>query len=372
MPEILYRLFFNDESASREQLDRVEEITVEQRVDTAWEARLKIPVCLDERGNWQGDDEDFMSSYSAVRVEIKVAEQSFQALIDGPVVGYDTQRSSEPGQSFITLIVHDDSAFLNQEEQLSRFDNMADHEVAEQLFNEVDRIASTDVETTPAHAGGLPPTVVQRGTSMQILRSLARRQGMHAYVLPGENPGESVGCFKRLPVTAGDIPALVVLGKERNVSGFSLTQDAQSPAQVQASALRVTDKDVVTSTSSFRDLDLLGPQQAHQDDQSTATLVAPPRHGTSVDLDRHVTGQSERASYAYSATGSIIGGCYQGVLLPYNLVSVQGVNPQSSGNYLIYEVSHQLTRSTYNQTFVLKRNARSEAGGSSVSSGSIF
>lgn len=372
MPEIFYRLFFNDEAASQEQLDRMDEITVEQRVDTAWEARLKIPVCLDESGNWQGDDEDFMDSYSAVRIEMKVADQPYQALIDGPVVGYDTQRSAEPGQSFITLIVHDDSAFLNQQEQLSRFDNMADHEVAEQLFSEVDRISTIDVETTPAHAGGLPPTIVQRGTAMQILRTLARRQGMHAYVLPGENPGQSLGCFKRLPTAAGDIPALVVLGSERNVSGFNLTHNAQSPAQVQASALRVTDKGVVTSTSSFRDLDLLGPQQAQQNDRSTSTLVAPPRFGTGVDLDRHVAGQSERASYAYSATGSIISDCYQGVLLPYNLVSVSGANAQSSGDYLIYQVRHQLTRSIYTQTFVLKRNARSEAGGASASSGSIF
>jgi hypothetical protein len=373
MPEVNYRLFFNDEAASRELLDRVDEITVEQRVDTAWEARLKIPVCLDEHGNWQGDDEDYMSSFSAVRVEIKVADQPYQALVDGPVVGYDTQRSAEPGQSFITLIVHDDSAHLNQEEQLSRFDNMADHEVAEQLFNDVDRIASNEVETTPAASGGLPPTIVQRGTGMQILRAMARRQGMHAYVLPGDSPGQSVGCFKRLPASAGDIPALVVLGSERNVTGFNLTHNAQSPAQVQASALRVTDKGVVTSTSSFRDLDLLGDQQAHQNDRSTATLVAPPHFGTGVDLDRHVAAQSERASYAYSATGSIIGECYRGVLLPYNLVSVRGANAQSSGDYLIHQVRHQLTRSSYSQTFTLKRNARSEAGaGSSFSSGSIF
>lgn len=372
MAEVLYRLFFNDEGASREQLDRVEEITVEQRIDVAWEARAKIPVSLDDDGNWQGDDEDFMDSYSSVRIEVKVGDEPFQALIDGPIVGYDTKRSSEPGQSYITLIVHDDSAFLNQVENLSRFDNMADHEVARDIFNEVDRVASLDVETTPAHAGGFTPTLTQRGTGMQILRMLARRQGMHAYVLPGDNPGQSIGCFKRLTTTAGDIPGLVVLGRERNVSDFNLTHNAQNPAQVNAAALRVTDKGVVTSTSSFRDLDLLGDQQAQRNERSTATLVAPPRFGTGVDLDRHVAGQSERASYAYSASGSIIGECYQGVLLPYNLVSVQGANQQSSGDYLIYQVRHHLTRSSYNQTFVLKRNARSEAGGSSLTSGRVF
>ncbi|MEJ2552372.1 MAG: hypothetical protein P8Y98_15265 [Anaerolineales bacterium] len=373
MPDVTYRLFFNDEAASQEQLNRVEEITVEQRIDAAWEARLQIPVCLDENGNWQGDDEDFMISYSAVRVEIKIADQTYQALIDGPVVGFDTQRSSEPGQSSITLIVHDDSAFLNQEEALSRFDNMADHEVAQQLFGGVARIGVIDVETTPDHTGGLPAVIVQRGTGMQILRTLARRQGMHAYVLPGEDPGQSVGCFKRLPAAAGDIPDLVILGAERNVSGFNLSNNAQSPAQVQASALRVTDKGVVTRTSSFRDLDLLGDQQAQQTDSSVATMIALPRFGTGVDLDRLVEGQSERASYAYSATGSIIGECYSGVLLPYNLVNVTGTSDEACGEYLIHQVRHQLTRSVYGQSFTLKRNARSSTGGgSSASAGSIY
>jgi hypothetical protein len=50
--EIRYRLFFNDEPASREELDRVERITVEQEIDMAWEAQLEVPICLDANGRW--------------------------------------------------------------------------------------------------------------------------------------------------------------------------------------------------------------------------------------------------------------------------------------------------------------------------------
>lgn len=72
MADIEYRIFFNNKPATREQLDRVEEIIVEQEVDMAWEARVKIPICVDDKGNWEGQDEDFLASFSRVRLEIKL------------------------------------------------------------------------------------------------------------------------------------------------------------------------------------------------------------------------------------------------------------------------------------------------------------
>jgi hypothetical protein len=43
-----FKVWYNGKSATREQLDAIEEIVVEQDVDVAWEARIKIPVCIAE------------------------------------------------------------------------------------------------------------------------------------------------------------------------------------------------------------------------------------------------------------------------------------------------------------------------------------
>ncbi len=64
MPETEYRLFFNNNAASQELLETISEVTVEQEVDMAWEARLQIAVTVDARGNWQGGDEDYMRPFS--------------------------------------------------------------------------------------------------------------------------------------------------------------------------------------------------------------------------------------------------------------------------------------------------------------------
>ena len=373
MPDIQYRVFFDNNPATREQLDSIEEITVEQEVDMAWEVRIAIPMCVDEKGNWKGEDEDFMRSFSRARVEIKIGDEPFVPLIDGPIVGFDSQASSEPGQSSITLLVHDDSVYLNREESVSRFENLLDHEIASQIFQQFEQIASTDIEDTPAPGSELPPIEIQRGTAIQLLRSLAQRQGMHAYVLPGESPGKSVGAFKSFPIETDGLPPLVLLGSERNIETFDVTNNAQSPSNVQASTLSVTDKVVTTRTSSFRDVELLGEEAGFDDESEAATQLLPPNQGQSVDLDRAVAAEAEKSSYAFEASGSVLGFCYPAVLQPYRVVTVRAGNTSSSGDYLISKVTHTLTRSTYSQSFTMKRNARSASiGGIADPAGSIF
>lgn len=359
MPAIEYRIFFNNNPATREQLDRVEEITVEQEVDMVWEARLQIPIQVDENGNWTGEDEDFMETFSQTRVEIRIGNDSFIPLIDGPIVGFDSPMSSEPGQSSITLNVRDDSIYLNREEVVARHENRLDHEIAEQLFRECAHIGSIDVEDTPSPGGSLSPVVVQRGTAMQLLRTLARRQGKHAYVLPSDNPGQSVGCFKAFPNETDGLPSLTLLGAERNIESFNPAHDGQRPSTARASTIRITDKTVITGTSRSTDIERLGDDDTFESESDMGTHILPPRHGESVDLDQTVASEAADSSYALEATGSVSGNCYHGVLSPYRVVSVRGANRRLSGNYLISRVTHTLTRSSYSQSFSLRRNSES-------------
>jgi hypothetical protein len=292
-------------------------------------------------------------------------------LIEGPIVAHDSNKSSEPGQSSITLVVQDDSAYLNREEKLSCFEDQLDHEIAEQLFD-VPQIPVLDIEPTEPRMDSLPTILVQRATAMQMLRQLARDQGMHAYVLPGDEPGQSIGCFKRFSTEPVGLPPLILLGKDRNIETFDLTGDAQSPSTFQAFFLSVTDKAVVDRASDHRTLELLGPEQAFDfAEEDTAIRIAPPGSGSTVDIGRRVAAEAERASYAFRATGSVLAGCYQAVLRPYAVVSVRAANDRLSGDYMIGGVTHTLARSQYSHSFRLMRNALSEGSSSSDLLGAI-
>ena len=375
MPATRYRLYFDDEPATREQLDEVEEIRVEQEIDMAWEARFEIPVCVDEKGNWKGENNVFMEPFSRIRAEIKVGDKPYMPLIDGPIVAHDGDKRPEPGQSSITLVVRDDSVYLNREEEFATFEGRPDHEIASQLFGGVPQIASTEIDQAAPRkgVGRQPPVVVQRATAMQMLRQLARDQGMHACVLPGDEPGRSIGCFKRFSTDPPRLPPLVLLGKDRNLETLNPINDAESPSRFQAFYLDVADKSIVNSMSNLGNLDLLGPEPP-LDFGDTAVQIAPPGTASPVDTERRAEAEAERASYAFRVTGSVLPGCYPAVLQPYRAVSVLGINDRLSGDYLIRKVTHTLTRSLYSQSFTLMRNARSGGAGGAFSDliGRIF
>jgi len=359
MPGIEYRMFFNNNPATREQLDSVEEFTVDQEVDMAWEARLKIPISVNEQGNWTGEDENFMRPFTRVRVEIKIGEEPFIPLFDGPVIGFDSQMNSEPGQSTLTLIAHDDSFYLNRVEQVVAFENRLDHEVAAQIFNDFSHlITSTDIDNTPSSGSALPPFVVQRGTAMDILRFIARRQGMHAYILPGENPGNSIGCFNPFSTVPNGLSPLILLGAQRNIDSLHVRYCACKPSDANASTLRITDKQVVSETSRISEAELMGDETGEDSSQAAIQLL-PPQQGESVDLRQAVFAKVAASSYAYEVTGSILGNTYTTALRPYKVITVRAGNTPISGDYLITKTTHTITRSGYSQSFSLKRNARS-------------
>lgn len=371
MRTVEYRLYVNGQAATRADLDKVETVIVEQAVDMAWEAQLEILQRTDDRGVWSGPSETLGRSFSRVRVEVKNGD-SWIALIDGPVVGYDDNMSSEPGRSALTLRVQDDSVYLNRKERYCLFEGKLDHEVAQALFATASQIARSVVDNTPAPPAGAPLAVTQRGTEMDLLRIIARRQGMHAYVLPGSEPGQSIGYLKRPPTEASGQPRLVLLGSSRNVDRFEVSQRSLRNARYTGAQLNIDDKTIVTRQSSWRDVSLLGSRDTVDDADSLATGLVPPGDAQQMDLDQAVSALQDRSSYSLRAAGSVRAGCYSGVLQPYQVVTVTGANQRLCTNYAVSRVVHRLGRSLYEQEFTLGGNATAETGTASGPSEAIF
>ena len=377
MAGIEYRMFLDNRPASRSELDRVEEITVEQEVDMAWEARIGILISVDEKGNWRREDEDFVRSFARARVEIRTGQSGFVPLIDGPVVEVDAEKHAEPGRSLATVVVQDDSQALNRVEDIVLFEELPDHEIAVRLYKEHPEIATTYVEEGKAPVSSVPAFVIQHGTPMQLLRSLAKRQGMHAYVLPGENPGQSTGCFRKFATQPDGLPELVLLGAARTLETFKVTRNRQKQADTRAASLRIKDKTVVSQESGLSDLDgeTMGDASVMEGMGSTlGTQILPPSQGESVDLGQAVKAKTSELSYALYATGEVRDFCYSGVLQPYRVVSVKAGGTTESGDYLITSVTHSLTRWRYGQSFSATRNALSDvsAGAAADLIGKVF
>ena len=358
-----YKLLFDGTPATKEQLERFETITVDQDADRPWQARLELSVCLDYQGNWVEDDEPFMQILHRIRVELRLGEGDFQPLIDGPIVGFDSDRRSAPGQSVVTVIVHDDSALLNRDASVVSYSaGLKDSEIASQIFGDYPEIiGSTEVEPTPAPPAAQQPEMRRRGTDMQLLRQLARRNNFACGVAPGAQPSSSIGIFHKRPVFGDEPPPLVLLGRDRNIETFDVKLNAHGQSNVVASTLSFSDKSTVTRSSQVRDLGIAGQAQL------------PPGSGETVDLQHRVDSEAERGSRAFEATGSVRQGCYSGILAPFHPVTTQLGTTNTSGKYMIEKVTHRLGRSEYTQDFTLVADQLSEsAAGSSLIPAGLF
>ena len=369
MPSSDFRLFFDTTAATQDQLDMVEDISVDQEIDTAWEARIKIALMTDDQGSWKRESESVFRAFTQVRVEVRMGDADFVPLIEGPVVRRESHLSAQPGESALTLIVHDASVMLNRSEEIMEFQQATDDEIATQIFGNFPEIASTDIDTVADAGSGLDSTIVKRGTAMQVLRRLARRNGMYAYVLPGDTPGSSIGCFKALADAPGSLPPLVLTGADRTIEELTVSNDAQRPATYSGSALLINDSSTTSGTASASDATLLGDvSSAEQSSSASATRLLPPQYGESVALDSAAQALAFDSALSIEARGVVREGVYGAALTPYNVVTVQASATEASGDYLIWKVVHAITRSSYTQTFKLRRNALSsvQSGASAV------
>lgn len=363
MADIVYRVYFGDQSATQEQMDRILSITVTQEIDKVWEAQMKIPLCLNEQGNWSDEDEAFFESFTRIRIEIKADGENWAPLIDGPVVGNNTNMQHEPGQSEITLLVHDDSVYLNRQTSDEEVGSLTDKQIVEYLFGfAADQIKATEVVELANRRENQRRERNIDGMAIRLIRTMARHYHKHAYVLPGEERGQSIGCLKDFPTEVDeDLPVMITIGEERNVNGFQAQHNAQQPATYVADSISLDDKGITSATSSFREAELMGSQEPYPDESQTGTRRLSQYADEDIDTQEAVQGQSNASLYAYEGNGSVKGSCYKGVLRPFKMVTIKAGRTQLSGNYVITKVVHQLGQDDYTQEFSVVRNATSDA-----------
>jgi phage protein D len=363
-----FRMFFGTRPATIEELARVEQIIVEQEMEMAWEARLKMSICLDDLGHWRNQPSEFAMPFSRIRIEVQVGEGAFMPLIDGPVAGFATEMSSNPGVSAVNILVRDDSVLLNREEGTETFENQTDSDLVTQMFSGATgtRIAPSQVTpTTQVHA-----TTVKRGTAMQFIRELARANGFLGYVLPGEEPGQSIGCFRERETGEPSLPPLILLGEGRNLIDAEFEDNSEGAETTRARTLRISDQQIVSAEQRHQDETLLGDLPAVSGDDAALREV-PPEEATREDPAAQVASQNRNAAYSVKMNARVVPGCYEGVLAPYRTVTVRAGDTPYSGVWLIRRVTHRVTPSIYTQELEARRNALSatESGALSAISG---
>lgn len=363
------RLYFDNTPADAERLALIEEIRVDQAIDMVTEAQITFPIGRDDAGEWSSVLEDTLAPFTRVRLEVAIGSGDFVPLIEGRIIAQRFEMGGGPNESRAVIVVHDESALMNREDKARLFEDMPPEDIAAQIFGEYGFDAVT--ESSRIGAPSLERVVMQRGTDFSLLRRLARSANMVVHVEPGSAPGQTVGRFRRLPTTSGDLPEMLLTGADRNVNRLVLELDALSPVAARADQIDPANLSTLSAEIAQAETRVLG-------DASTASFADPKivflDHPAAdlTELEATVQAAVDRGAWAYSAQGKVSAEIYPGVLLPYQVLSVAGAGSRLSGDYLISEVTHTFRDEGYDQSFTLRRNAHSDGGGGLGLPGGVF
>lgn len=356
-----YRMFLNNEPAESDRLDLFSTLRIDQAIGMVTEAELRLQIGTDDSGAWFNMEDDWLQPFERIRVEVKIGDGEWVALIDGPVVGQRFELSSVPNESYLTLLVHDDSTLMNREESVELFEDMSASDIATQLISTAG--LTPEVDSVAAAGATLERVVVQRGTPMQLLKELARRHGMFTYVKPGDSPGASIGVFESLDLIATGYTELLLLGAERNLNRFAVDYDATRPFVARSGSIDAASVSPLEAEATASSLAPLGDSPAHDLVDPGVAILA--RHREEInDQTAATTAVVDHSSWVYNAEAELAEN-YPDVLEPYEVVTVAGAGGYLSGDYLISRVTHVINDESYRQTVGLRRNARSS--GSSIS-----
>jgi hypothetical protein len=397
---IEYKLWIGGKIVEDKFYTMIETITVEQGIDLATEARVELEMCADDQGKWSGIAESYSKTWTRLRLEVRNQTSTWVPLIDGPIVAWHASMSGEPGQSTVTIVAHDDTAYLNICAKREVFEGDTDADVIEKMLDRFDSITDVEIDAIPDQPHDRPFKHIKLGTEMEMLRSIADPYDLHVSVVP-DDLNTSVAYVKRLPTknTSG-LPALVLMGPDRNVETFNARNEVNNARRYQGQQL---DIDAVSAGS------VLVSKFTEDDDQATAPASKPNPYdadssvptskpnpydpsapepspsgepvalldknaaidslanlGTEIlspfvsafrDVEKLIERWQQKTSYTITATGSVRYGCYNGVLRAYDVVGVGGATATLSTSFIVREVTHTLSRSEYRQDFTLMTNA---------------
>src|SRR5690349_14814354 len=145
---------------------------------------------------------------------------------------------------------------------------------------------------------------------MHLLHLLAARNEMYAYVLPGNEPGKSIGCFNtHQPLVPAD---LILLGENRNIESLKVKVNSLNPSKVKTSSINPQNSRIDSQVYSpdYSSAELLGDSPVIRDNNHIAPNVIRlsqklfhPAYSFLCNAEQTAKAQTKKSGYSVEATG---------------------------------------------------------------------
>jgi phage protein D len=358
--QISYALAINGVAASAAVLNAVKRIEVEDHAEMAGMLRLRIAVAVREDGSgWTMLDDDLFTRLASLKLSVTVGSTAAIPLIDAYVIEVDTNFSGEPGGSELAVTAMDPTVLMHLDEKVKPWPNMMDSDVASAIFSDAKYRFASVVESTRWSRQEDDHTLTQRGTDIQFLHQLARRNGYECFVTTN-SAGEVEGHFHPPQHDGQPQGTLTInMGAATNVNKFHVKFDMLGPTTAKAATL---DSDNASTEQGQADeatqSDGMGDAPAVPAERPRTVLLSQLGMAQAGEVQRFAQSVVDRSSWAITAEGELNTLAYGGVLRAKQPVMVRGSGRMFSGRYYVQRVLHTIGGDgSYTQRFTLRRNA---------------
>lgn len=333
--------------------ETVTSVEVQERMDqnTTYKLNFMVDVCNGDIGLTLESNTDIGSILSIMAN----VNDSLVCLVKGPVTQHNVNLRHGGSGSSLHIEGEDTGHNMDHSSNFQASSAVTDADIASRIISSNDSMIA-DVEPTPSatheedtHAH------IQRGTDLNELRTLARRNGYHFWITYSPE-GLATGHFKPRSLTGEPVATLIINHEDNNIDSLQVNADPRVPTQTIGRQLGFNNHETFGDTTSLTD-NLLGASSLRTITQSTqSTFFAP-----TVDDAGALTARSEAA--LRDAQWFINASCHTSLFRLCNIVRfhtvvrVDGAGSRHDGKYYITAVKHTIDAVSYNMDIEMARNA---------------
>jgi phage protein D len=340
----------------------ISSLEVEENADLPDAIQLHLPVNRTEKGDLTYVADDRLGPFANIAVVARPEGADQQCIFDGYVLSQKLHLETGTTASRLQIWGQDASWLMNLDEKTREWVDVSDADVANSIFEDYgfEPAQENSSEDSPTHTED-GHSLMQRGTDIQFLRSLARRNGKLCRVACTDRAGRRTGYFTK-PDLDGDPVVTLILNRPelRTVDQLDIEWDVTRPSQVRARQALFTDSDEdgVSTETSDSGLDLLD-QQGLSDfaTRSMTVLLTAPAVDDGGELMLRAQSLLREADWFVRCQGEADVGRLGAILRVGAVVAIEGIGSLHSGKYFVWSVRHTLTVEAHRMRFVLVRNA---------------
>lgn len=363
MPAITYTLLIDGVPAPQDLLQAIKQIEVEDHANMADMVRLSVVIGIkDGCSGWSFVDDNIFQRLTKLQIKLAVGSGLAETLINAYVIETNANFANQPGSSILQVVAMDPTVLMNLQEVVKPWPNRSDSEVAREIFTAPEYGFTPIVDSTNWRHQENEQTLMQRGTDIQFLQELARRNGFEIYVETNGPTGAVEGHFHAPRL---DLPPQGVLSvnmrEATNVNSFNARFDMLRPATVQASNIDVETRETQQSQIGRSRTTVLGRETTLTNQRPRLILPAQTGLARTGQQQPYAQAIADESALAITADGELNTVAYGGVIRAKRTISVRGAGPYN-GVYYVERVHHVLTPESYKQSFTLRRNALGLSG----------